>query len=156
MHAAGGFVESDAVLAALLEVEHAQREARGDALGDNEVALEHVEVVEHHLVARGDDLLGAGEVRRGSVDADETEVAPGIVDANDEPAVAMLDVDLDVGAAREHGSQLRSAAAVERGVGVDHAHFRRVHALGRNDDVALVTRFRHADAEQLVGPLRRA
>ena len=57
------------MVAAALEVEDAQLQAAGDALGDGEVAGEDVDVVEHDAVARGDQLVGARQVGRFGIDA---------------------------------------------------------------------------------------
>ena len=44
------------------EVDDAQLQAAGDALGDDQVLGEDVDVVEHDVVARRDQRLGAVEV----------------------------------------------------------------------------------------------
>ena len=133
------------------EVDDAQLQAAGDALGDGEMAGEDVDVVEHDAVARRDQLFGIGQVGRLGVDGDEAEVAPGVVDADVEAAGAVLEVVLDVGAAREHHAQRERPVGAE--VGIGDVPLGRVLALAAEEEIALVERLADADVEQLVGLL---
>ena len=122
MDAVGGLVEGDRVVAAAFEVDDAQLQAAGDALGDGQVAREDLDVVEHDVVARGDQLARRGEIGHGRIDRDEAEVAAGVVDAHVEAAGAVLEVVLDVGAAREDGAPSSRAGGIGIGIGVGDRH----------------------------------
>ena len=151
MDAVRRLVERDRVVGAGGEVDDAQLQAAGDALGDGEVAGEDVDVVEHDAGARRDQLLGRRQVGRFGIDRHEAEVAPGVVDADVEAAGAVLEVVLDVGAAGEHGAHRKGLVGAE--VGVGDFPLGRVLALAAEKQVALVERLADADVEQLVGLL---
>jgi hypothetical protein len=133
----------------LARLDHAQAKRPFRALRDDRVPGEDVQVVEHHVVAGGDDLGGAREVGR-LVDRhlDQTEVAPGVVDADDEVAAAVVEVELDALPARKDRPEAgRTFGPCE----IEDAHLGRVHARDRRHHVSLVARRRDADRIELVG-----
>ncbi len=143
----GRLVERDRVLAAAHQIDDPQLQAAGDPLGHHQVLGEDVEVVEHDPVAGGDQRLGAAEVGPGRVDLHQPEIAAGVVDAHVEAAGAMVEVVLDIGAAREDDAKRR---LVRRRGGVQDALLVGVLALARQHQEAVVAGLADAEIEQLV------
>ena len=94
------------------------------------------------------------QVGRFGVDRDEAEVAPGVVDADVEAAGAVLEVVLDVGAAREHRAQRERPVGAD--VGIGDLPLGRVLALAAEEEIALVERLGRRRCRTARRPPRRA